>query len=344
MPLPPPPQANVNGLAITSLITGIVCCVPLLGLVLGGFALAQIKKKGERGKGLAVAGMTVSLVGALLMATGFATGVFRDAYDGFQEAADESARTRSTLDLRKGQCFDMPGGVAETETADVEIVKCSEPHDGEVSGSFKLTEFDKWPGDKPIEPIAEERCEAVNNQYALDTWAVPGDTWTYYYQPSKESWRLGDRVVTCSFAAEKGKMTGSVRADESTLDAHQLAFLKAVNPVDIILAEQPEPDADEDLDANVKWAGQVTSTIGETVRQLRAHQWPAASAKPVAGLVEELEAADEHWSKAAEASDPDVFWEHYDPGFDALPNDLGAKARGALGLADELEDTGGTDV
>ncbi|MFJ8584945.1 DUF4190 domain-containing protein [Streptomyces sp. NPDC093595] len=330
---------NTDGFAIASLVTGILCCVPPLGMVLGAVALVRIGKKGERGKGLAVSGMIMSLVGTLLLTAGLATGVLREAYDGFRDAADQASRTRSTFDLRTGQCFDTPGGAVEAETADVEVVPCSAPHDAEVTGSFKLTGLgEDWPGDEPIETAAEERCATVNQRYAMDAWAVPENALLFYYQPSKRSWRLGDRTVSCSFAAEKDKLTGSLRRDATVLDPHQLAYLKAVNPIDGVLADEPEEDVEEDLAANTAWAGDVAEALAASVSELGEHAWPAASRKGVADLVEELEGARKHWAKAAAAADPEVFWEHYDPGYDALPYDLGSTVRGTLGLADTPPD------
>lgn len=342
MPGAPQPSANVNGLAIAALVTGIVCLLPPLGMILGGIALGRIKKRGERGKGLAITGMSLSLVSTLLVVAGLTTGAFRDVYDGMRDAADEVSRTRSTFDLRKGQCFNSPGGAIEAETANVTIVDCAKPHDGEITGTFKITEFDKWPGDKPIEPVAEKRCDVLNTAYALDTWAVPDTAWMYYYQPSKESWAIGDRSVTCAFAAEKGKLTGSVRSDETTLDAHQLAYLKPVNRIDAALLEEPEADVEEDQEANVAWARKVSSTLDGTIAELEAHQWPVAAEKPVADLVKELKSARKHWAGMAAATDPDTFWEHYDPAYDGLPADMGARARGALKLDVTPPAEGGT--
>ena len=48
--------APVNGVAIASLVLGLLCFLPAVGLILGIIALVQIKKRGERGKGLAIAG------------------------------------------------------------------------------------------------------------------------------------------------------------------------------------------------------------------------------------------------------------------------------------------------
>ncbi|MCS0634472.1 DUF4190 domain-containing protein [Streptomyces sp. LP05-1] len=330
MPVPPPPAAQVNGLAITSLITGIVCCVPLVGVILGAVALRQIKRRGERGKGLAVSGIVLSLVGTLILVAGLATGGFRTAYDGFREAADKASRSRSTLDLRTGQCYDDPS--EEAVTTEVRVVDCDRPHDGEVTGLFQVSGFSAWPGDEVLEPLAEKRCQTVAARYAMDTWAVPDNAWLFYYQPSKESWRLGDRAVTCAYAAESGKLTGSVRADATTLNSHQSAFLTAVNPIESAVGEEPEADAEDDLAANRKWAGELSATLGATAAQLRARSWPAASAGAVASLVKEIDAAGGHWREAAAAGDAGVFYEAYDSGYEALPPDLGKRARVSLGL------------
>lgn len=344
----PPPAANVNGLAIAALVTGIVCVLPPLGMVLGGLALGRIRKRGERGTGMAVTGIALSLVSTLLVVAGIATGTFRDVSDGMREAVDEVSRTRSTFDLRKGQCFDSPGGIAEAGSADVTIVDCAGPHDGEISGSFTITGFGAWPGDEAVEPLAERRCEALNTAYAVDGWAVPDNASTYYYQPSKESWAIGDRSVTCAFAAEEGKLTGSVRNDGTSLDRHQIAFLEPVNRIDAVLWEEPEADVEDDRKANVAWAGKVSATLSTTAARLRAHPWPSAARKPVADLAAELEAARKHWAAMAAATDPDTFWEHYEPAYEALPPDLGARARGALGLdvtppPGFADDSGGSD-
>ncbi len=51
------PQANRNTLATVSLVLAFL--VPLLGAILGSVALGQIRRRGERGKGLAIAGIVV---------------------------------------------------------------------------------------------------------------------------------------------------------------------------------------------------------------------------------------------------------------------------------------------
>jgi hypothetical protein len=66
-PTPPPapydssaPGQRTNVLAIVALILGIV--VPIGGIICGPIALGQIKRTGENGRGLAMAGLIIGIV------------------------------------------------------------------------------------------------------------------------------------------------------------------------------------------------------------------------------------------------------------------------------------------
>ncbi|MFF3319734.1 DUF4190 domain-containing protein [Streptomyces sp. NPDC003035] len=332
------PAPTTNGLAIASLVSGIVCCLPPLGLIFGLIALPQIRKKNQTGKGLAVAGIVLSSISCLLMVVGLATGGFGEAWKGFKEGMDEAARSKSAFSLRKGECFAVDGTL-ESSTTDVEIVDCAKPHDGEVVGGFQVTGFDAWPGEDAIDRLAEERCAEISSTYAMDNWAIPEHVWDYYYIPSRQSWRTGDRTVTCALAVDDGEpLKGSLRADATTLDADQLHYLQNLNRVENAVFEEPDEDADEDFAANKAWAARVHTAIVQASKGLKSHQWPGASAKPVAELVKELDAAAGKWDELGTSADADAYWETYDPAFDALPEDLGADARAALGLAPPTED------
>lgn len=74
-PMPPPVSRPTNGLAIASLCCGIAAwvLVPLIGglaaVICGHMAMSQIKRSGEQGHGMAVAGLIlgwVNLAGAVL--------------------------------------------------------------------------------------------------------------------------------------------------------------------------------------------------------------------------------------------------------------------------------------
>ena len=63
---PMQPQ-RTNGLAIAGLITAFVCCFTPVGTILSAIALSQIKKDPTQdGKGLATAGLIISILGMVV--------------------------------------------------------------------------------------------------------------------------------------------------------------------------------------------------------------------------------------------------------------------------------------
>lgn len=65
------PVQKTNVLAIVALILGIV--VPIGGIICGPIALGQIKRTGENGRGLALAGLVIGIVltlGYILLVVG----------------------------------------------------------------------------------------------------------------------------------------------------------------------------------------------------------------------------------------------------------------------------------
>lgn len=334
-PYPQPFQqpAKTSGLAIASLVTGIVCCVPPLGLVLGALALRRIRKQGQRGKGMAITGVVLSTISTVLAVVFFVSGAASEFWDGFRDGIDEVKSTRSTMDLRKGDCFDVPGGELEREVVNVTIVPCAEPHDGEVSGSFKL-DGSSFPGDKAITALADRKCWAVEQEYAMDSWALPVAAESYYYTPSGRSWRLGDHSVTCSFATTGGKLKGSVRNDARRLDADQMTYLRSSNAYDRALAAGPDRDrVEDDLPAFKKWAGQLSQVLGQESARLREHSWPAAAEARVRERAKEAELAGKEWAKAAGAADADAFYLHSGAADRALRQATEVAARRVLHLA-----------
>ncbi|UIX31039.1 DUF4190 domain-containing protein [Streptomyces sp. GQFP] len=324
--------APVNGVAIASLVLGILCFLPALGLVLGIVALVQIRKKGERGKGMAIAGSVLSTVGLALWALLLGTGGLSDAWDGFKDAAEDS---NSTFSLAKGDCFNSLDGSLEGYAYDVDTVPCSAAHDGEVFASFQLPSG-SYPGDDRVTEIADDKCYALEDSYAMDTWAVPDDVDVYYLTPTSQSWRLGDHEVTCVFGSVEtdGTLTGSLRNDATTLDADQLTYLKAAQVLNTAMDAEPvEEYVEDDLPGHKEWAGQMTDALDEQIGLLTEHRFAAPASPSVTALVKDLRSARVEWAKAAVATDVDTFYDHYDTGYSLLDADRTVTARKGLGLA-----------
>ncbi|RRR70537.1 DUF4190 domain-containing protein [Streptomyces sp. RP5T] len=315
------------------MVLGVLCCFPAVGLVLGVIALAQIRKKGQSGKGLAIAGSILSSLGLALWVTALATGGFSDAWEGFKKGATEGA----AFSVVKGQCFDAPGESLGGLTYDVEQVPCTGEHDGEVFGEFRMT-GGAFPGDAAVSDAADEKCQPLQDAYAMDSWALPEDVDVYYFGPTRQSWRLGDREVTCIFGNtdEHATLTGSLRADESTLDTYQITLLKSLNALDAVLWEEPEDYPEDDLPGYRDWSRDVHDSLDEQIGALRAPSWPDRADKQVEALVKDMEEARDEWAKAvaaAEDDDVDSFYIHYDKGYDYVDGPSTVTARKALGLA-----------
>ncbi|MEU9788920.1 DUF4190 domain-containing protein [Streptomyces phaeochromogenes] len=327
--------APVNGLAIAALVLGILCFLPLVGLILGFFALAQIRRKGERGKGMAIAGMILSGIGAAILALALATGGAAEFWDGFQEGAREASENGATFSVDEGECFDTPGGSLEGMAYDVDTVSCDEEHDGEVFANFRMASG-SYPGDSAITEAADDKCYTLQYAYAMDTWAIPENVDIYYFTPTRDSWSLGDREISCLFGNvdEKGGLTGSLRQDETTLDADQLTYLKAAQVLNEAMDSAPEEEyVEDDLPGHKEWATRVSAAITEQLGMLRGHDWPADAKDPVAALVKDLDKAQGEWSAAAKAADADVFYEHYDKALELTDAKKTVTTRKALGLA-----------
>ncbi|KOV28959.1 membrane protein [Streptomyces sp. XY152] len=329
-PYGPRPPAVVNGVAVAALVFGVLCLVPAVGLVLGLVALWQIKRRGERGRGMAIAGTVLSSLGLALWGAALASGVLADAWEGLKEGM----RGNGVLVLAEGECFDSPGGL-EGWTADADRVPCGREHDGEVFAVVTLPDG-RYPGDDSLTDTADERCHDLQDVYVMDPWALPGHVQVYYLVPSRESWRFGDREITCVFGDRDPRqtLTGSLRRDETTLDAHQLAYLEAERVLGAVLDETPGSGfPEDDLPEHRQWAAKVADALAEEVRMLRGHEWPAGAERPVGDLAADLEEARGEWAKAAGAADADTYIEHADAGWGVTDPYISVTARHALGLA-----------
>ena len=324
--------APVNGVAIASLVLGILCFVPAVGLVLGVIALAQIRKRGGRGKGMAVAGSILSTVGLALWTLALAGGVHFDAWSGVKGAAGGHG---SAYSLTEGDCFDAPSGSLEGTAYDIDKVLCEKEHDGEVFAVFQMRGGSAYPGDRKVTDTADTRCYQLRYRYAMDAWAVPDDVYVYYMTPTRDSWGFGDREVTCLFGNtdETAGLTGSLRNDERSLSDDQVAYLKAVDVENAVLDRQPVDSPDDDLGGSRAWAGQMSAALAREATLLRGRTWPAGAAKPVAKVAAKVAAGRKEWALAAKATDADGFYAHYDRAMVLADPDTSVTARKALGLA-----------
>ncbi|MFF1822028.1 DUF4190 domain-containing protein [Kribbella sp. NPDC058245] len=185
-----PPQGT-NGLAIASLILGIIGVI-LFSVITGVIALRQVKERNQNGRGLAIAGLVISGCWVLLFGVGLIVALATDD----EPSRDASGQVTETTNVRPdklkvGDCVESID--AEGEIRNMKLVPCSGPNGGEVYANFELP-AGKWPGLSAVQADAEagctDRADALKGQAAKESDI-------YYLHPVEESWSLGDRGVTC---------------------------------------------------------------------------------------------------------------------------------------------------
>ena len=188
---PPTAAAGFDGFAIAALVFGILPCVPL-GIIFGIIALVRIGKSGQRGKGLAIAGIVLASVWGALMVIGV---IF---------AEDE----KDVFSLTVGDCFDDPPTGSELQT--VETVECSGPHDAEVYAEFDSAEDGAYPGDGDMQAEAEQGCIERFEDF-VGIAPETSELGIVYLHPTEDSWDgIDDRQITCVVTDPSGSNSGTL--------------------------------------------------------------------------------------------------------------------------------------
>ncbi|WP_232839057.1 DUF4190 domain-containing protein [Streptomyces triticisoli] len=334
----PPVRPVLNGFAVAALVTSLLCLAPL-GLIFGVVALVQISRKGQRGKGLAIAGISVSGV-VLLLVAAVVAGVVNFRVWALPTRDDSGEVTRrgwtTVHSLKVGDCFNPGAGVPKRDKsslgdASVELVPCDESHQGEVYATVALSGQRDFPKRDVIAAIAEPRCMELLFGYSMDPPAF-GGLRTYYYYPDEKGWAAGKRTVLCWVARSgEAELDTSVRRGASDLTADQLSFVSAVKPLSVVSALQPAKNPRQDLAGAKAWAGRMAEAQAETIQLLKDTELPGAE-RPTGRLVAELEAGLPLWRQAAEAPDADTFYGQLRSLKQHNPDPYVREIRGLLGL------------
>ncbi|MFE4519806.1 DUF4190 domain-containing protein [Kitasatospora sp. NPDC056783] len=312
MPFAAPGPAPTSGLAVASLVTGLLLVAPV-ALVLGIVALVRINRRGERGSGLAVTGLVLGTIGTLLLALGLGAADFGSARDGrFGRPLKAPAGSVAWSDLKAGDCYDSPrGGTTEGGDGDAKVywvhrLACADPHHGEVAGTAGLPSADgPYPGESEVRASAARLCHKVLGDYAFDQWVVPDGMDDVYLYPTAKNWASGDRYVTCAFEDREDRHQGTVRTDRSRLTAPQLAYLEAARGFNDAYLDQPAGEV-SDAEAEYRvWARQVAAATRAEAAALSAPSapWPAEVQPKIAKLVEAKSQAAAAWDAMASGGD-----------------------------------------
>ncbi|MFG2087639.1 MULTISPECIES: DUF4190 domain-containing protein [unclassified Spirillospora] len=219
-----PRSDKTSGLAIAAFVTGLLGCLGILGIILGIIALREITRSGARGRGLAVAGIVLS---CLWLVAGIASFALRSAVTGSSSGdlgsppgtSEPESKEVDAKRMKVGDCINDDQGATNApvdgepvEVDSVKIVSCKGPHDGEVVAIFQLP-GSITPTDQQMNTLASSGCRPrMRSKLSRDPAAR--SLATSYYYPTTESWRQGDRDVTCvAVSANEGtKLTRPLRS------------------------------------------------------------------------------------------------------------------------------------
>ncbi|WP_406858791.1 DUF4190 domain-containing protein [Streptomyces sp. HUAS MG47] len=313
---PSPSTRTLNPFAVTALVTALLCLAPL-GLIFGIVALVQISRRGQRGQGLAIAGIAIS--GTALVLAGLVAAVvdFRVWTPPTRDAAGDVAKPGWTTfhSIEPGDCFTPRSGPAgrnapSTPGADVRLLPCDTPHRAEAYAVFRLPELNSAPARDEVTAIARPQCAKLFLDYTADPTGS-GPLQTYYFYPDERGWTAGQRDVLCWVARPGNALLGaSVRLDAADLDPAQSVYLAALKPLNAEGVLRPAKSPQQDLAGAQAWAARMAEAQADSVQLLRGAELSGGAEQAKSRLVTELEAGIPFWRQAAEAPDATSFLGH----------------------------------
>jgi len=180
-------------------VTGVVGLGPA-ALVLAIVALRRIASRHTRGRGLAIAGAVLGVLGTVALAVGV-TAVVLTALGTRSLPADvPAARDARAQQLVTGNCLaSLP---ANGPVGSVRVVPCADPHEAQVVTEFSFAANAVWPGQQAADARVARACVLDDDEIAEGVRTV---TWS----PTERSWADGDRVGLCLAVVDGGGVTGS---------------------------------------------------------------------------------------------------------------------------------------
>lgn len=190
-------QPGTNAFAIVSLVLGIIGG-GLLTLIFGFIALSQIRKRGEKGKAMAVTGMVLGVAWSLA-----ACGLMGIVLMSPSSSGGATAVTR----LKVGDCLVE---VIDTYTTEVDLVACQYLHDAEVFGLSGVSTT-TYPGNAELTEQAEARCAQLFRLDVDPARQLDPSIRVTYLIPTADDWDTpGAHRIVCLAESTGLSLSGSI--------------------------------------------------------------------------------------------------------------------------------------
>jgi hypothetical protein len=188
-----PPASGTSGFAVSSLVLGIFGIfgiTAVLSAIFGFVGLSKIRRTGQGGKGLAIAGIVLSAAWVIVLISLGVAGSHQA-----QRSANgqiNKGGSLSVLALKSGDCFVYPSDQSQINS--VTAIPCGQPHDAQVFAQFNLTgSSSSYPSN--MTQLASNGCQSrtasLNKSLLTDAMSMK------IVYPQNASWVTGNRTVNC---------------------------------------------------------------------------------------------------------------------------------------------------
>jgi hypothetical protein len=181
----------------------------LLSVTFGFIALSQIRKRPQRGRGLAITGLVLSGWWTLVLAALITAGLVVTAHGSFHSERVSGKGTVSVFSLRSGDCFLNPADPSDLRNiTSVIALPCGMRHNAQVVAVFRVA-GPSYPGRVALAQRAEAGCRARLRR-DVDTSKVTGSMSVRFLFPKPSSWATGHRKVSCLVVDARPDLKSSV--------------------------------------------------------------------------------------------------------------------------------------
>jgi Domain of unknown function (DUF4190)/Septum formation len=217
---------KANPFAVASLVLGVIgitILAALASVVLGILALGQIRRTGQRGRGLAIGGLACSAVWLALIGAYFvlhgggspkqtppaAAGHSATPTPRPSSSASTGPLSTNVFSLRPGQCFqNPPASQTMLGVTYVTVVPCSTAHNAQVFVQFNA-KGKSYPGVEALKRQADSGCHSQVTKIVQPS-KIKNSMTLHYLYPLAASWSSGHRTITCLIVADKPNLTSSL--------------------------------------------------------------------------------------------------------------------------------------
>ncbi|MBD8059303.1 DUF4190 domain-containing protein [Cellulomonas sp. JH27-2] len=172
------------------MVTGLLALGPV-ALVLGLVARRRIASRSTRGRGLAVAGIVLGILGTLAWAAILLVVVLTDRTTSPLPTDVSAPRDAHVAQLVVGNCLaDLP---PDGDVDTVRVVPCADEHAASVVSEYRFGDDAVWPGQAGADTRVAQACVLSSDEQKAGDEVV---TWA----PTHDGWASGDRTGLCLVA------------------------------------------------------------------------------------------------------------------------------------------------